>query len=94
MISIRGIYDNLDESSIYLEIDDYTLYFSSDLNKFRFTNKYDEYYKRINARLNRIYSMDYLPLIIISLYKYVEKRGFRVYYKDRRLYDNAMRIEV
>lgn len=94
MISIRGIYNNIEESNICSIVNDYTLYFSSELNQFRFESKYDEYFKRVNARLNRVYKMDYIPLIIISLYKYVEKRGFRVYYKDRRLYDGAIRIEV
>ena len=94
MISVSGIYNNIDESTIRVELNDYILYFSSDLNRYRFTSKYDEYYKRINARLNRIYEMDYLPLIVISLYKNIEKRGFRVYYKDRRIYDETLRIEV
>lgn len=94
MISIRGIYDNINESTISTNINDYTLYFSSDLNRYRFESRYDEYFKRVNARLNRIMKMEYEPLIIISLYKYIEKRGFRVYYKDRRLYEDSIRIEV
>lgn len=94
MISIRGIYDNINESTISTNINDYTLYFSSDLNRYRFESRYDEYFKRVNARLNRIMKMEYEALIIISLYKYIEKRGFRVYYKDRRLYEDSIRIEV
>lgn len=94
MISTRGVYRNIEESSIYYVIDNYTLYFSSDLNKHRFMSKYDDYYFRVNQRLNRIYKLDYLPLILISLYKKVEKRGFRVYYKNRRIAENFIRIEV
>ena len=94
MITIRGIYHNIEESSISIIIDKYTLYFSSDTNKGRFIGKYDEYYSKLNRRLNKIYELDYLPLILISLYKKVEKRGFRVYYKNRRIAENFIRIEV
>lgn len=94
MISARGIYHNIEESGINLVIDNYTLYFSSDINKGRFLGKFDEYYSRLDKRLKRIYNIDYLPLILISLYKIVEKRGFRVYYKNRRIAENFIRIEV
>lgn len=94
MITIRGIYHNIEESSIYSRVNDYILYFSSELNQFRFESKYDEYFKRINARFNRVYKLNYEPLIILSLYNYIEKRGFRVYYKDRRLYKDSIRLEV
>ena len=94
MITKRGIYHNIEESSVYLVIDKYTLYFSSDTNKGRFVGKYDEYYSKVNTRLKRIYELDYLPLILISLYKIVEKRCFRVYYKNRRIAEEFIRIEV
>lgn len=94
MISARGIYHNIEESSVHIEIENFKLYFSSDTNKGRFLGKYDEYYSKINARLKRIYDIEYLPLILISLYKRVEKRGFRMYYKNKRISEKFIRIEV
>lgn len=94
MISARGVYHNIEESTIHLEINNYVLYFSSDTNKGRFLGKYDEYYSKVNSKLKKIYEMDYFPLILISLYKKVEKRGFRLYYKNIRISEKFIRIEV
>lgn len=94
MKTIRGVYHNIEESDIYLQVDNFILYFSSNFLKGKFVGLYDEYYRKVNNRLIKIYETDYTPLIIISLYKKVEKRGFRVYYKDIRIIENQIRIGV
>lgn len=94
MKTARGVFHNINESDIYQVIDNYTLYFSSNYNRKSFLVKYDDYFFRVNKRLKRIYELDYTSLIIISLYKKVEKRGFRVYYKDRRIYEESIRWEM
>lgn len=90
----RGVYHNIEESDIDLYLDGFILYFSSNTLKGRFIAKYDEYYKRKTEYLSKVYPIDYTPIIILSLYKNIEKRGFRVYYNDRRVYDEFIRIEV
>ena len=94
MKTVRGVYHNIEESDIYLQVDNFYLYFSSNFLKGKFVGLYDEYYRKVNNTFNKIYEMDYTPLIIISLYKRVEKRGFRVYYNDRRIIENQIRIGV
>ena len=94
MKTLRGVYHNIEESDIYLEVNNFILYFSSSSIKGRFIAKYDEYYRKVNNTFSKIYNTDYLPIILITLYKKVEKRGFKVYYKDRRITENSIRVEV
>lgn len=94
MKTIRGVYHNIEESDIYLQVDNYYLYFSSNFLKGKFVGLYDGYYEKVSKMFNKIYELDYTPIIIISLYKNVEKRGFRVYYNDRRIIENQIRIGV
>lgn len=94
MKTLRGVYHNIEESDICLQVSNFFLYFSSNNIRRKYNALYDEYYEKVNNKLNRIYVMDYTSLIIISLYKKVEKRGFRVYYKDRRIIENELRIGV
>lgn len=94
MISVRGIYNNIEESSISLEYKDYKLYFSSEFNSHRFMIYQEDYFKRYTSRLNRIMKMDYELLVLISFYKRIEKRGFRVYYKGNRIKDIKINMEV
>lgn len=94
MKTVRGVYHNIEESDIYLQVDNFYLYFSSNFLKGKFVGLYDEYYRKVNNTFNKFYEMDYTPLVIISLYKRVEKRGFRVYYNDRRIIENQIRIGV
>lgn len=94
MKTIRGVYHDIEESDIYLQVDNFYLYFSSNFLKGKFVGLYDKYYEKVNKMFTKIYDMDYTSIIIISLYKNVEKRGFRVYYNDRRIFENQIRIGV
>lgn len=94
MKTIRGVYHDIEESDIYLHVDNFYLYFSSNFLKGKFVGLYDKYYEKVNKMFTKIYDMDYTSIIIISLYKNVEKRGFRVYYNDRRIFENQIRIGV
>lgn len=94
MISVRGIYNDINESVFYIDYLDFRFYFSSDLNRSRFKLKLKEEYSKLNKRLNNIYELDYTKLILLSVYKKVEKRGFRVYYNDMRISEYSIRIEV
>lgn len=94
MKTIRGVYHDIEESDIYLQVDNFYLYFSSNFLKGKFVGLYDKYFEKVNKMFTKIYDMDYTLIIIISLYKNVEKRGFRVYYNDRRIFDNQIRIGV
>ena len=94
MKTIRGVYHDIEESDIYLQVDNFYLYFSSNFLKGKFVGLYDKYYEKVNKMFTKIYEMDYTSIIIISLYKNVEKRGFRVYYNDRRIFENQIRIGV
>jgi hypothetical protein len=94
MKTARGVYHNIEESDIDVYLDGFLLYFSSNTLKGKFLGKYEDYYNKTNNILKKVYPINYEPLIILSLYKNIEKRGFRVYYNDRRVYDEFIRIEV
>lgn len=94
MKTLRGVYHNIEESDIYLMVDNFVLYFSSDTLKGKFIARFDEYYRKMDEKLKAIYDTDYLPLILITFYKRVEKRGFKVYYKNKRITEHSVKVEV
>ena len=84
------IYHDIDESTYLFKYDDLTFYFSSMFYKEKFLRTYKEFLKEETIRLKTRYkccvACDYM--ILLLLYKNIEKRGFRVYQKDKRLIPN------
>lgn len=78
---MKNVYNIIEESPFYLDIENYRFYFSSEFNRVRFENKYKEYIKEENNKINHRYNFNVnlsIPLLF-SLYSRIEKRGFRVY---------------
>lgn len=94
MKTLRGIYLDIEESTYSLEYNDFTLYFTSQTTKGRFFARINEYKKQLQDKLQKIYTLDYEKLIVLSLYKKLEKRGFRVYYNNKRITNESLRLEV
>lgn len=84
MPSVRGIYYNLDESIYSFKFNNLTFYFSSKLYLKKFTDKYIGYLKTETFKLNSRYKcyMYADDMLLIDLYRKIEKRGFRVLYND------------
>lgn len=99
MKTIRGIYHSLDESEYTFKYDNLTFVFSSNLYLKKFMGIYKEYLKERTARLESQFKSTLYAdeLILIDLYRKIEKRGFRVLYNnellDEKLYYN-IELEV
>ena len=84
------IYYDLKYSDYILKYKDFTLYFSSPIYLEKFNFRVNDYIENktnmIKSKYNENINLD--PLLIIQLYKSVEKRGFRVDYKSKPLKTN------
>lgn len=87
MKTVRGIYHSLDESEYTFKYDNLTFVFSSKLYLTKFMGIYKEYLKEQTARMESEYRCTFYAdeLILINLYRKIEKRGFRVLYFDELL---------
>lgn len=76
-----GIYLNLNESEYFVNLAELTFYFSSELYRNKFKKLVPEFIKNENIKMNIKYDINInLDLYFaISLYKKIEKRGFRIY---------------
>lgn len=85
MKTANGIYLDLNESEYIKEINDFKFYFSSKfyLDKFdEMKNNYvDGNTLQINAKYDGI--IDAEILLLIKLYKRIEKRGFKITFKNK-----------
>lgn len=91
------VYQNIEESPIYYEYDNFTFYFSSAFYRRNFKLRVEQYIKEETYRLKNRYKVinekffnDFLKeVLLISFYKKIEKRGFRVYLNEVRYKENG-----
>lgn len=92
MRTIRGIYYNLDESIYIYKFKDLEFYFSSNFYKERFDDILTEYIKNETIKLESKYkcklNIDYM--LALNLYKQIEKRGFKVKFKEKEINENYL----
>ena len=96
MKSKRGIYYDLEESDYKTNIDNFTFVFSSLFYLTLFKTNLEEYIKYENNRINNKIKkdIDLKEVILLDLYKKIEKRGFLVYYKDKQLKDYSFIVKL
>lgn len=84
------VYNDIDESTYSFKYDDMTFYFSSNFYKEKFENDYVTFLKEETDKLRIKFKCNIVAdyMILLLLYKKIEKRGFRIEYKDVRLSDN------
>lgn len=90
----RGIYLDLEESTYIYKIEGLTLYFSSAFYMQKFIETYREYSTTIERKVKEKYKV-YIDLslyLAFSLYKKIEKRGFKVLYKGEPVAKNSIFI--
>lgn len=77
----------LEDSPFFLRIDDFMFYFSSAFYQKKFEDGYKEYIRSETLKLNVRYKMIVYAdeMLLLSFYKTVEKRGFKVKYKGVRI---------
>ena len=94
MKSARGIYYDLNESEyktiINLNNDEMVFYFSSLFNRRRFLERSGNYLKNENLKIDTFYNVNINAgkLLLISLYKKIEKRGCRVLINNKEIDTN------
>lgn len=73
----------LEDSPFFLRIDDFMFYFSSKFYKDKFESGYKDYLRSETLKLNVRYKMIVYAdeMLLLSFYKMIEKRGFKVKYK-------------
>ncbi len=77
----------LEDSPFFLRLNDFLFYFSSDFYMNKFKNTYQDYIRTETLKLNVRYKMIVYAdeMLLLSLYKTIEKRGFKVKYKGAEL---------
>ena len=73
----------LEDSPFFLRLNDFMFYFSSDFYLKKFEKEYKDYIRCETLKLNVRYKMIVYAddMLLLSLYKMIEKRGFKVKYK-------------
>lgn len=100
MKSARGIYYDLKESEYFVEMninsEKIILYFSSLFIRKKFLENVGEYIHNENLKLSIAYKIDIdaTKLLILSYYKKLEKRGFRVLINDKEIIDNNLSLII
>ena len=87
MKSIRGIYYNLDETEYVFEYKDMKFYFSSQSYLTKFKEKYKDFIGMESIKMDIYFNAtgDYNRILLLKLYRKIEKRGFKVLYRNRYL---------
>lgn len=91
----KGVYHNLKESEYAISNNEIAIFFSSQVNREKFLNRYFEnrieYKEKESKRKNpQLTTLNYTILADLQLYKDVEKRGFRIWLSGKTLTDKEV----
>ena len=86
MKSARGIYYDLNESEYFFKYKGLIFYFSIEFYKKKFAEEISNFIETETFKLQVKYNMNinFDILFMISLYKKIEKRGFRIYDEENK----------
>lgn len=80
------VYHNIDDSDYEYNFKNFKFIFSSKFYIEKFKSEIYNYIKENTEKINRKYSpIDLDEYLALDLYRKIEKRGFRVYYKNLKL---------
>lgn len=84
------IYNDINESIYTFKYDDLVFYFSSQFYQEKFTREYSQFLKDETMKLKIKFKCNIYcdEMILLLLYKKIEKRGFKVLYKNNELGEN------
>ena len=86
------VYNDINESEYKITYDKLTFYFSSKFYLEKFTREYSDFIKDETMKFKIKYKCNaYIDdMLLLLLYKKIEKRGFRVLYNDTNIRENYM----
>lgn len=89
MLTINGIYTDIDESTYSLRVDNMRFFFSSQVYKTKFEKRYENFCLEETRKLELKYNapIKCKQLMLIKLYTMIEKRGFRIEVDEKTLKD-------
>lgn len=86
-----NVYQNIEESPIKYEYENFIFYFSSTFYQRNFSKRLESFLKEETYKLKNRYQIrnkNFInvlkEVLLISLYKRIEKRGFRIYLNEKR----------
>lgn len=84
------VYNDINESIYTFKYDDLVFYFSSQFYKEKFKRMYVQFLKDETMKLKIKFKCNIYcdEMILLLLYKKIEKRGFKVEYKGKELIEN------
>ena len=84
------VYNDLNESNHIFKIDDLVFYFSSQFYQEKFIREHLQFLKDEIMKLKIKFKCNIYcdEMILLLLYKKIEKRGFKVLYKGKELNEN------
>jgi hypothetical protein len=96
LLTTKGIYLNLEDSTYFYKVRNLKFYFSSQIYRAKFIQKLDRYMTEEKLRLEIRYNTAVLDTLFFAtvLYSKIEKRGFRVevYNEDKTIKDTLTSI--
>ena len=84
------VYNDSNESNYTFMYDDLVFYFSSNFYKEKFIKEYSNFIKEETMKLKVKFKCNIYcdEMILLLLYKKIEKRGLKVLYKGKELIEN------
>lgn len=81
------VFTDINESNFIFNYDNLTLYFSSELYLEKFKREYKKYLKEETMRFKLRYKCNIFcdVMLLLLLYKKIEKRGFKALYNGQRI---------
>lgn len=85
MITKRGIYYDLNDSTYTLKVEGLTFYFSSEFYRMKFAESFVKYIESETLKLKVKYScnINATKMLLLKLYQKIETRGFKVVYNNK-----------
>lgn len=87
---MRVIYNDINESNYMFKYDNLVFYFSSEFYLEKFKREYNSFLKNEIMKIKIKYRCNIYcdEMILLLLYKRIEKRGFKVLYRDVEIDEN------
>ena len=87
MKTTRGVFLNVKDSDYIVKIYGYEFYFSSAFYMNKFCKMYDDFIHTESLKFSQKYkvSINFAWILLLSLYKKIEKRGFYVKFNGKEI---------